>query len=162
MNEYASIVPLVSLALLPPLAVYVIIHTLLTRRRMGLLVESFRPRFHYQFFGVLLFSPALILLARYRGFTSLPLFAFCAVGVIGFYIAVRDLFVSRLTGVYEQGVLWSNAAVYFDNLDSLVQIDPFTLSFVLQDGSEKIFAVEDEDAVTRLKQRVKSAVPTLQ
>lgn len=162
MNDYVSIVPLVSLAILPPVAVYVIIHTLLTRHRMGPLVESFCPRFHYQFLGVLLFSPALIVLAWYRGFTSLPLFALCAVGVIGFYIAVRDLFVSRLTGVYERGVLWSNAAVSFDDLDSLVQVDPFTLSFVLQDGSEKIFAVEDEDAVSRLKQRVKTAVPTLQ
>lgn len=162
MNDYASIVPLVSLGLLPLITVYVVLHTLLVRRRMGALVESFCPRFHYQFLGILLFSPALIALAWYRGFTSLPLFALCAVGVIGFYIAVRDLFVSRLTGVYEQGVLWSNAAVSYEDLDSLVQVDPFTLSFVLQDGSEKIFAVEDEDAVSRLEQRVKTAVPTLQ
>lgn len=162
MNDYASIVPLVSLALMPLITVYVVVHTLLVRRRMGALVESFRPRFHYQFLGVLLFSPALVVLAWYRDFTSLPLFALCAVGVIGFYIAVRDLFVSRLTGVYNQGVLWSNAAVSFDELDALVQIDPFTLTFVLHDGSEKIFAVEDDDAVSRLQQRVKSAVPTLQ
>ncbi len=162
MIDYASIVPMVSLVLLPLITVYVVLHTLLIRRRMGMLLESFRPRFHVQFLGVLIFSPALIILAWYRDFTSLPLFALCAVGVIGFYIAVRDLYISRLTGVYERGVLWSNAAVCFDKLDSLVQLDPFTLSFVLFDGSEKIFAVEDEDAVSRLQQRVKSAVPTLQ
>ena len=74
MYDYASIVPLVSLALLPLSALYVVANTLVLKRRMGPLVESFCPRFHFQFLGVLLFSPALIALAWYREFTSLPVF----------------------------------------------------------------------------------------
>jgi hypothetical protein len=162
MYDYASIVPLVSLALLPLSALYVVVNTLILKRRMGPLVESFCPRFHFQFLGVLLFSPALIALAWYREFTSLPLFALCGVGVIGFYIAVRDLFVSRFTGAYRDGVLWSNAMVRYDDIDSLVLLDSCTLVFVLRNGHEKIFAAEDEEAVSRLEQQVKSAVPTLQ
>ena len=162
MYDYASIVPVVSLGLLPLITLFVVVNTLTIRRRLGSLVESFRPRFHYQFLGVLLFSPALIGLAWYRGFTSLPLFALCSVGVIGFYIAVRDLFVSGLTGVYEQGVLWSNGAVSFDELDALVQLDPLTLSFVMTDGTEKIFVGENEESISRLEQEVKTAVSTLQ
>ncbi len=162
MYDYASNVPVVSLVLLPLSALQVVVSTLVIKRRMGPLVEAFCPRFHLQFVGILIFSPVLIALAWYRGFTSLPLFALCGVGVIGFYIAARDLFVSRFTGAYEEGVLWSNATVLYDRIDSLVHLDPYTLVFVLLDGTEKIFAAEDEQTVLRLEQRVKSFVPTLQ
>lgn len=161
MYDYASIVPVASFALLPFSALYVIITTSIIRRRLGSSVESFVPRFHYQFCGVLFLSPALIALAWYRGFISLPLFALCAVGVIGFFIAFRELYISRMTGVYENGVLWSSGHVYFDDLDSLVQVDAFTLNFVDLDGHERIFSVGDESLVTRMYERVKKAVPTL-
>ncbi len=162
MYDYASIVPIVSLALLPLAACYITVTTLFSKRRMGALIEPYRPRFHFQFLGVLLFSPALIVLAWYRSFTSLPLFALCGVGCIGFYIAARDLFVSRYTGVYAEGVLWSNGVVFYDDIDSLVRLDSCTLVFVLQNGTEKIFAAEEEHTLSRLEQRVKSLVPTLQ
>lgn len=162
MYEFATIVPVVSLFCLPFLVGFVIVQTLLARRRLGKLVESFSPRFHYQFVGVLVFSPLLIVLAWHRNFSSLPLFALCSVGIIGFYIAARDVFISRLTGVYAYGVLWSNATVFFEDIDSLIKVDEHTLAFVMTNGSEKIFAAEDETAVTRLETRVKTTMNTLQ
>ncbi|HHU36117.1 MAG TPA: hypothetical protein GXZ47_02695 [Treponema sp.] len=162
MYDFATIVPVVSLVSLPLLAGFVVVQTLLARRRLGSLTEAFFPRFHYQFVGVLIFSPLLIILAWYRNFSSLPLFALCSVGVIGFYIAARDVFISKLTGVYEYGVLWSNASVLFTSIDSLIKVDEHTLSFVLTNGSVKIFAAEDESSVSRLEAHVKTAMNTLQ
>lgn len=162
MYEFATIVPFVSLISLPFITGFVVITTIFSRKRLGVLVEAFKPRFQYQFMGVLICSPVRIALAWYRNFSSLPLFALCAVGAIGFYIAARDVFISRLTGVYERGVLWSNGNLLFEDIDSIVKMDEYTVSFVLSNGSEKIFATEETTAIARLTAHVTTALNTLQ
>lgn len=131
------LLPVVSLCLLPIIALGIYVRISRVIRQMGKSVEYFSHKIRHQFFGVLLISPILISLLFVRNFDILTRIAISGTGLIGFYIAVHDILCSRKCGIYEKGLVWNGTWIYFAFVDSWERTDPFTITLFMNDRSIK-------------------------
>jgi hypothetical protein len=137
-------IPVIALALFPPCAVWVIIRRAVLLRKLGSLRSPFPRKAQLQFIGILVCTPVLPLLNFVRHFDALTQFAISGTGLLGFYIALYDLLLVRIGGVYENGILWNAGVAFFSGVASFSRVDPRTVEVVEAGGSRRVFSFPDE------------------
>lgn len=150
MPDIATLMPVVALALLPVSLVVALAQASRARVSVGVLVEPFPLRPSLQFIGILAASPVLIGLNFMRDFDPLTVFAISGVGVLGFYIACREMAFGRIAGIYGDGIIWNASAISFADVDSAVMEDPFTAVITLKDRSRRRFFSNDPAKIDRV------------
>lgn len=150
MISIASAIPAVAFCLLPAAAVQIAILARVARSRLGERRECFVRTLRLQFLGVMACTPVLIALNYIRDFDLLVRFAISGVGVLGFYIALHDMYFARLGGLYDNGIVWRGAIVYFDELDFIEKPDPFTVVFQTRDRTRTTVVMNDRAAADRV------------
>ena len=151
MMSSSILLPVISLAFLPVLILFIYVRNLRVLKQLGAVRESFSHKIRYQFVGVLLIAPILIALLFIRKFDFLTSFAICGTGLIGFYIAVHDISCSKRCGVYEKGLVWNGSWVFFSNIDTWERVDPLTITLVMNDRTIKHLSFLEEEPLNRLE-----------
>ena len=150
MPDIATLIPVVALSLLPVSFAVVYVQSRRARSSMGSVVETFPLRPSLQFIGILLAAPVLIALNFIRDFDLLTVFAISGVGVLGFYIACREMTFGGVSGVYENGLIWNGSALAFPDVDSAVAEDANTLLITLRDRARRRFFSNDTARIERV------------
>ncbi len=150
MPDIATLMPVIALVLLPVSLVAVLAQARRARRAMGAVVEGFPLRPSLQFVGIFAAAPVLIALNFIRDFDLLTTFAVSGVGVLGFYIACRELAYGRVSGIYEGGIIWNGSAIAFGDVDSAAAEDPYTVVITLKDRARRRFFSNDTGRIGRV------------
>lgn len=137
-------IPAIALALFPLCAVWVIIRRALLLRKLGSLRSPFPRKSQLQFIGILVCTPVLPLLIFVRDFDALTQFAISGTGLLGFYIALYDLLLVRIGGIYENGLLWNAGVALFAEVASFSRIDGRSIEVLDAGGNRKAFVFPDE------------------
>ncbi len=150
MPDIATLIPVVGLLCLPVSLVVAFSQAARDRRAMGTLAERFPLRPSLQFIGILAAAPVLIALNFIRDFDLLTVFAITGVGVLGFHIACREMAYGRVSGIYENGIIWNGSAISFDDVGSAAGEDPNTVVITLNDRARRRFFSSDPDRAARV------------
>jgi len=135
------------------------------RRRlslMGALECSVGERRPFQFVGILIISPALVIIPAARSFGVPVSAALSAVGVLLFAMAFRDILHAGISGAYERGIVWRGSFVPYDSILSVERPDPFTLIILSRrHGRRTILSGPREmvDAVFAIAEKKRSPLP---
>jgi hypothetical protein len=129
---------------------------------MGSLSCSLGERRPFQFVGVLLISPALVIIPAVRALSVPVSIALSAVGILLFAISFRDILHAGISGAYERGIVWRGAFVPYDSILSMERPDPFTLVVVSRRrGARTVISGPQEmvDAVFEAAEKKRSPLP---
>lgn len=154
--------PIVALSLLPLSLIVVCAQARRARSSMGTLVEPFPIRPSLQFIGILVAAPVLIALNLIRDFDPLTVFAISGVGVLGFFIACREMAFGRVSGIYDKGIIWNGSAIAFADVDSAVAEDASTILITLRDRAQRRFFSNDSIRIERVLALLRETCPPLQ
>jgi hypothetical protein len=157
-----TLIPVIALALFPLCAVYVVIRRSLLLRKLGALQLTFPRRSQLQFIGILACTPVLVLLNFFRHFDALTQFAISGTGLLGFYIALNDLLLVRIGGIYKNGVLWNAGVSFFGAISSYTRVDSHTIEVMDVSMTRKAFVFPDETAAASLFAHLETSVTPLQ
>jgi hypothetical protein len=122
-------VPLASCVFMVVSVILFPVRRALLLRSLGPCAYSFRGKFRFQFIGVLVSSPLLVVCASVRGFDLPVLVIVSAVGVVLFVLSYRDLLHAGLGGLYENGIVWNGRSLLYADVERSELRDPF--SFVI-------------------------------
>jgi len=130
--------------------------------KMGALTCSLGERRPFQFVGVLLISPALVIIPAVRRLSVPVSIALSAVGILLFAIAFRDILHAGISGAYDRGIVWRGSFVPYDSILSIERPDPYTLIIVCRRrGTKTIVSGPREmvDAVSEIAEKKRSPLP---
>lgn len=156
-----TMIPIIALALFPPCAAWVVVRRAVLLRRLGAIRSPFPRKAQLQFIGILACTPVLPLLNFARRFDALTQFAICGTGLLGFYIALYDLLLVRIGGIYENGLLWNAGVALFADVASFSRIDPRAIEVTGTDGARRAFAFPDESTADSAYASLETAVHPL-
>ena len=122
-----TLIPAVALAVLPLCALFFLIRRRFLLKSLGSRTVAFPHRMQFQFIGILVCAPSLIALNFIRELGIEAAFTLSATGVFGFCIALADVFLIRVGGVYENGIIWNTATILYSDVESFAQLDPFCI-----------------------------------
>ena len=130
--------------------------------RMGALSCSLGERRPFQFVGVLLISPALVIIPAVRGLSVPVSITLSAVGILLFAIAFRDILHAGISGAYERGIVWRGSFVPYGSILSMERPDPYTLIIASRRRGPKTIVSgprEMVDAVSEIAEKKRSPLP---
>lgn len=153
----AILIPTVALAALPACAVFFLVRRYLLLKKLGPKVVAFPHRMQFQFIGILVCAPSLIALNFFRDLGFTASFMLSATGVFGFCVALADIFLIRLGGVYENGIVWNTATILYSDVESFARLDPFCIELHEADLAKRLLVFDDPALVPIVLSRLESA-----
>ena len=111
----------------------------------------------FQFIGILVCAPSLIALNFFRDLGLAASFTLSATGVFGFCVALADVFLIRLGGVYENGIVWNTATILYSDVESFARLDPFCIELHEDDLAKRLLVFDDPELVSLVLSRLESA-----
>ena len=156
MMHLATIIPAISFCLLPVCAVILLLQLRVLKKKMGPCEYIFPHKFRMQFIGIMVCAPVLIGLNYFRNFDALTVFAICGVGVLGFYIAFHDILYMSVGGIYENGLIWNSAFLFYDTIDTVSHFEKTTIEIMTKDRNKKCIEFENQKIISQIIEKLKS------
>jgi hypothetical protein len=153
----AILVPAFALAVLPVSVLFFLVRRHFLLKRLGPKSFAFPHRMQFQFIGILVCAPSLIALNFFRDLGLSASIALSATGVFGFCVALADVFLIRVGGVYENGIVWNTAAILYSDVESFARLDPFCIELRESDVARRLLVFDDPELVTLVLSRLESA-----
>ena len=152
-----TLIPAVALMLLPVFVFFFLIRRMFLLRRLGARTVSFPHRMQFQFIGILVCAPSLIALNFLRELGLEASLALSVTGVFGFCIALSDVFLIRVGGVYENGIVWNTATILYSDVESYAQLDPFCIELCEVGFAKRLLVFDDPSFVPLVLSRLESS-----
>ena len=131
-------------------------------RKMGRHECWLPQRSRRQFVGILVCTLILVILPLVRRYDLLIEVSVCALGVIGFLIALRDILYAHRNGLYENGFIFNGIAVFFADIVSCARIDPDTLVIQTRRHTHHSIVPDNDDTMSVLISHIESSGIPLQ
>lgn len=138
-----TIIPIVGLIALPifALAKFIQFKKIIKKLEQQILVWGNKRSLH--FLGVLICMPIVISLNFFRSFDVLTTIAITGSGLLGFIIAFKDIVFSRLNGLYQNALVWQGEPLFFEHIDCVNRIDPYSIEIITKNRIRKIISHRD-------------------
>ena len=111
---------------------------------------------------ILVSTPALIALNYFRELGAASVFAVSGVGVLGFAIGLRDLLYTRMSGIYENGLVWTASSAFYADVAGYRRGETGSIVVEMRDRAEKPIVEVDDAMLDRIAAKLDSAVRPLQ
>jgi hypothetical protein len=131
-------------------------------RRLGPCEYSFRGKFRFQFIGVLVASPFLVICASIRNFELPVLMIVSIVAVVLFSLSYRDLLHAGLGGLYEKGVVWNGRSILYTDIERSDLRDPFSFVVTLTRDRGTMLISGPKDFIDIVSAHIEKASSPLQ
>lgn len=109
------------------LAVAMLIAIPIKRRKMlktsGKCLMAFPKKEGFRNVSIIVFALALITLVYFFNYKFYVNIALCGCGVIGTYIAAKEIAFSDLYGIYENGLCASGVYIPYDQITNIIDVD---------------------------------------
>lgn len=162
MIQVAMILPTVALTLLPVCFVVLYVKIQKIKLKMGQCELAFPGKSPYVYGVVFISTIALIAVNYIRKLEFLTVFAVCGVGVLGFYIGIKEFLYSCFAGMYTYGILWAGDYIFFTEIESYSLNERFTLTISTRDRGQKIIYLKDSQLICQIAEKIEAVINPLQ
>jgi hypothetical protein len=152
-----TLIPAAALMALPFVVVFFLIRRHFLLRSLGSRTVAFPHRMQFQFIGILVCSPSLIALNFVRELGLEATLALSVTGLVGFCVAIADVLLIRVGGVYENGIIWNTAEIRYSDVESFAQLDPFCIELCEVGFVKRLLVFDDPSLVPIVLSRLESS-----
>jgi len=131
-------------------------------RRLGPREYPFRGKFRYEFIGILLASPLLVVGASLRGHDLPVLVTVSVLGVLLFILSYRDILHIGLGGLYANGVVWNAKFVMYRSIGTLVRPDPCSCVLFSRRSRRLLVITGSSEFIDAVSAHMEKKLPPLQ